>query len=1745
MCKLRYLLSFILITICIPSISADTYPKRELRSAWISTVWSLDWPRNSSGVVYATSSANITTQKTLLEEMITNLKAAGFNSVNFQVRSMCDAMYKSSYEPWSSALTGTRGTAPVSDWDPLAYCIELCHQNGMECHAWVNPFRFATSTTLHSTTLDKAIINKGWILTYGSTSVLNPGISEVRNYITAICQEIVENYNIDGMVWDDYFYPNGIPTNTEGYDYELWQNSGTSMTHGDWRRDNANQTIQQVYDMIQSKKPYIKFGISPAGVAEVGAAAHGLQIAGIPAKGYQYNGIFADPCAWILGGYIDYISPQLYWPIEHESAPYKPLCKWWQELAANNGVSCYISHDIAGSVSAWNNSATDYEERYNQIAYTRETVIDNNPGQVFFSSSYIAGPRTTGFNNYLTSNLYQYKSLPPKIVKDNEISSLVNPGKPQNFSRNSGTLSWDKFSEFYNMRYAVYAIPLSVNPLEAASTVHTEDGGYKSEYLLDITYTNSYTGVPTSGYWYAVTAIDCYGNEWEAATIDAPATTPVNLSIVSPESGIVADATSQSFSWIGDEGALFTLQISDNSNFANIVSESSTSNMSINLNTGALNENTTYYWRIVATRSGYITTTSETRTFSVPERPSLDVVLSSPQNGATIGEVSETFSWNAIDDATYLFEIASDNAFSDVKISQNLSSASYTLTTSDLNYTSAYYWRVTAIKSGYKNSLSETRTFLTPEAPRVVDPATYDVVDNITLKSLWINSLNTDNFPAELSSATNPRSMTALDGVVFVSNRTTTNIGELITFDGVTGEYLRTITLTGDYCYYANGDEISFPCNTIFTDGAEHLCVSNMVTSFNGNDHLTVCTIDVASGTTTRVFQSDITVENMRVDYAAAYGDVTSEGGQIWAAISIGSGVNNTRVYRWTRDASGNWTTEYTTIGTYYPTSATSNGYAPFVMPISDSEFILDGSTCNPTRYKFVADDTATLNDSFESNTTIKPTNSTANGMCAITLGDTPLFVYANNYYSNGSGYNYIIASNPSSYSFADMSKMWEIPQNGLGTTSTGWFRNDVAALNNNDGSVSIYTYTAKNGLAAYRLSMPQLEKVELLSPTKDEKTSKGFEFNWSYIDGATYTIEISQSLAFDDALIIKETSSNYLTTEDLNLLSEGTYYWRVKATKDGYTSSTSDAFWFIAPEIATWGRPIIWGPTDKETVNFDVSFVVTKTYTTNGTTREYADTTYLEISKTPDFSDLYFSGYGNWQENTHEGVIWLQYTVPVSYFTNGLYYWRARAVKKGWLDGVSNVRTFTVIEQSEELTSNYSMEREGCEYPVKAIGINGYSGSLTLTNLWIRSEEKGNALDATQATSGLYRGFCARHDNNGDQGYKDIIWCAGRTSDKVAFLDKYDAATGEYLGQLNLGSGYSTSYQPCNDVFLDDANNICINNMALANGRLQIATVNPTDGTVTERFYASVPERIDHARVIGDVTSGSFYVVAASPNSTIYRWTVTNGSITASETQSISSYYPSKNASTTISTFGTAPRIYPVNSSYFYIDGSNTSFTLYKWGQDSPVGSFASASSTEIIPTYNQGNGGTYFYHNGIPMIVYSYTDHNSSNGYKFNIAGLPNGHSDSFSGITKYYTIPNSFFGSTSNGGGDHAVLADYLQYDASTGYAITRSSTNDMTKIFLYVPGNGLAAYTLIQHIVTGEEQTLTTRQANITIANGLIHFGCEVESASLYSLSGALVSSTSNSSFMEAPGTNGVYILGINNNGINSTHKIIIK
>lgn len=485
------------VLLAIAALPMSSGVKREVRSVWMATVWALDWPSSTSST---------TAQKNEMVKYLDVLQKNNFNAVYFQVRTMSDAFYKSSYEPWSSYLTGTRGKDP--GWDPLAFVVEECHKRGMECHAWVNPYRFSTGSNW-STAQDQALKSAGMLLAYTksdgkTTTIMNPGLESVRKRIVDVCKEIISNYDVDGLVFDDYFYPEGIPVTSSAGDYDLWQKSGASMTFGDWRRNNVNQMVADVYKMVQQQKPYVRFGISPAGAACTSAAVaakHGIDRCPV-ASDWQYDGIFSDPVAWLEAGTIDYISPQLYWKTNHKTNPFGPMTKWWSYVAKHFGRHHYASHSISFLNSS--NTTSDWEEIGKQVQFSRDYTENEAPGAVFYSAAYVTGKKQSGFGEWLQVNKFQNKALTPAIDwKKSDLEKV----QVSALSKRATVLSWAGVD---NVRYSVYAVPESVN-------VETLDSNIPAEYLLGVSYKTTYT-MPDdkkSGYNYAVCVLDRYGNEYE------------------------------------------------------------------------------------------------------------------------------------------------------------------------------------------------------------------------------------------------------------------------------------------------------------------------------------------------------------------------------------------------------------------------------------------------------------------------------------------------------------------------------------------------------------------------------------------------------------------------------------------------------------------------------------------------------------------------------------------------------------------------------------------------------------------------------------------------------------------------------------------------------------------------------------------------------------------------------------------------------------------------------------------------------------------------------------------------------------------------------------------------------------------------------------------------------------------------------------------------------------------------------
>jgi uncharacterized lipoprotein YddW (UPF0748 family) len=332
MARIRILFALLLLTPAMLFAADATYvpatvqppaPLREFRGAWLATVANLDWP-SKPGLPVAQ-------QKAELIALLNRAVQLKLNAVIFQVRPASDAMYASPIEPWSEYFTGTMGKAPQPSYDPLAFAIEEAHKRGLELHAWFNPFR-----ARHAAAKSPAALNHisrthpELVRQYGDQLWLDPGEPAAREHVLSVIMDVARRYDVDGIAFDDYFYPypekNAAGRTMDFPDDASWRKYGVSsgMSRDDWRRANVNQFVQNAYHSIKALKPWVKFGISPFGIWRPGFPK---QVQGLDA----YARLDADSRLWLANGWLDYLSPQLYWPIDQREQSFPALLQWWSE----------------------------------------------------------------------------------------------------------------------------------------------------------------------------------------------------------------------------------------------------------------------------------------------------------------------------------------------------------------------------------------------------------------------------------------------------------------------------------------------------------------------------------------------------------------------------------------------------------------------------------------------------------------------------------------------------------------------------------------------------------------------------------------------------------------------------------------------------------------------------------------------------------------------------------------------------------------------------------------------------------------------------------------------------------------------------------------------------------------------------------------------------------------------------------------------------------------------------------------------------------------------------------------------------------------------------------------------------------------------------------------------------------------------------------------------------------------------
>lgn len=370
----------------------------EFRAAWIATVNNIDWP--NAGTV------DPAMQRDEYIRLLDMHKRNGLNAVIVQVRPAADAFYPSQYEPWSEWLTGKQGQPPVPYYDPLQFMIAEAKRRGMEFHAWLNPYRAVFN--INKSIPSKTHITRefpDWFLTYGDKKYFDPGNKNAQQFVVNIVRDLVKRYDVDGIHFDDYFYPYRI-AGKEFPDDKTYKVFGQGLSRDEWRRSNVDSIIVQLARAIRQEKPWVKFGISPFGVWRnkdkdpMGSATTAGQT--------NYDDLYADILLWLREGWIDYVAPQLYWEFGHKAADFEVLLDWWSKNCY--GKHCYIGLGIyrAGSNPAWK----DKNQLPRMIRAVRNTP--NMHGVIYFSSkSFVNNPN--GWGDSLRQHYYRQPAAIPAM----------------------------------------------------------------------------------------------------------------------------------------------------------------------------------------------------------------------------------------------------------------------------------------------------------------------------------------------------------------------------------------------------------------------------------------------------------------------------------------------------------------------------------------------------------------------------------------------------------------------------------------------------------------------------------------------------------------------------------------------------------------------------------------------------------------------------------------------------------------------------------------------------------------------------------------------------------------------------------------------------------------------------------------------------------------------------------------------------------------------------------------------------------------------------------------------------------------------------------------------------------------------------------------------------------------------------------------------------------------------------------
>lgn len=462
--------------------TAKAQPKHEVRAAWVTSVYGLDWP--------STRATNPVTMRRQQEELITildRLKAANFNTVLFQTRTRGDVLYPSSIEPFNSILTGKVGGNP--GYDPLAFAIEECHKRGMECHAWMVTIPLGNKK--HVASLGKQSVTKrikNICVPYKNEYFLNPGHPETKEYLLKLVREVVSRYDVDGVHFDYLRYPENAPRFPDSYDFRRY---GKGRTLAQWRRDNLTEIVRYIYKGIKALKPWVKVSTCPVGKYR--------DTSRYSSRGWNaYFTVYQDPQGWLGEGIQDQIYPMMYFRQNH----FYPFALDWQEQSNGRqvipGLGIYFLHPDEGT---WTRDEVD-----RQIYFIRHHGM---AGQGHYRVKYLM-ENTQGIYNELAENFYAYPALqPPMPWLDNVPPAAPSELKVTPIETGYTKLTWKEATDNDTRNKPMYVIYASDHyPVDI-----TKAENIIAQGIRDTQYVYAPLRPWLGKKFFAVTAVDRYGNE--------------------------------------------------------------------------------------------------------------------------------------------------------------------------------------------------------------------------------------------------------------------------------------------------------------------------------------------------------------------------------------------------------------------------------------------------------------------------------------------------------------------------------------------------------------------------------------------------------------------------------------------------------------------------------------------------------------------------------------------------------------------------------------------------------------------------------------------------------------------------------------------------------------------------------------------------------------------------------------------------------------------------------------------------------------------------------------------------------------------------------------------------------------------------------------------------------------------------------------------------------------------------------